>query len=99
MAMDEKALNSLIARAMQRQAPRGYTVRVEYHGAARAGATSPDFVALMPYGLRTIIETEYDAPGHRRRQTPPGLRIQRLYPADEKRAGGGHPQAPGRYGL
>ena len=62
MAMDEKALNSLIARAMQRQAPRGYTVRVEYHGAARAGATSPDFVALMPYGLRTIIETEYDAP-------------------------------------
>ena len=62
MTMDEKALNALIARVMRRQAPPGYTVRVEYHGSARTGAASPDLVVLMPYGLRTIIETEYDAP-------------------------------------
>ena len=62
MAMDEKAINFAIAQALERQAPHGYTVRVEYHGSARTGATSPDLVVLMPYGLRTIIETEYDAP-------------------------------------
>ena len=62
MAMDEKALNAFIAQAMERQAPRGYQVQVEQHGQARLGHTSPDIVVRMPYGLRTIVETEYDAP-------------------------------------
>ena len=62
MAMDEKALNALIAQALERQAPRGYAVQVEQHGQARLGHASPDMVVRMPYGLRTIVETEYDAP-------------------------------------
>ena len=62
MAMDEKALNAFIAQALERQAPRGYQVQVEQHGQARLGNTSPDIVVHMPYGLRTIVETEYDAP-------------------------------------
>ena len=62
MAMDEKAFNFAIALALEKQAPRGYTVQVEQHGQARLGHTSPDLVVRMPYGLRTIVETEYDAP-------------------------------------
>ena len=62
MAMDEKALNGIIAQAMEEQAPRGYIVQAEQHGQARLGHTSPDIVVRMPYGLRTIVETEYDAP-------------------------------------
>ena len=62
MAMDEKALNAFIAQAMERQAPPGYRLQAEQHGQARLGHTSPDIVVRMPYGLRTIIETEYDAP-------------------------------------
>ena len=62
MAMDEKALNACIAQAMERQAPRGYSVQAEQHGQARQGNASPDIVVRMPYGLRTIVETEYGAP-------------------------------------
>ncbi len=62
MAMDEKTLNGFIAQAMERQSPRGYQMQVEQHGQARLGHTSPDIVVQMPYGLRTIVETEYDAP-------------------------------------
>ena len=62
MAMDEKALNAFIAQAMELQAPRGYLVQAEQHGQARYGNTSPDMVVRMPYGLRTIVETEYGAP-------------------------------------
>ena len=62
MAMDEKALNAFIAQTMERRAPRGYTVQAERHGQARRGNTSPDIVVRMPYGLRTIVETEYDSP-------------------------------------
>ena len=62
MAMDEKAINYAIAQALERQAPPGYAVLVEQHGQARLGHTSPDLVVQMPYGLRTIIETEYGAP-------------------------------------
>ena len=62
MAINERTMNGFIAQALERQAPRGYTVHVEQHGQARLGHTSPDLVVEMPYGLRTIIETEYDAP-------------------------------------
>ena len=62
MAMDEKALNGFIAQALERQAPRGYSVLVEQHGQARLDHTSPDIIVQMPYGLRTIVETEYGAP-------------------------------------
>ena len=62
MATDEKAMNAYIAQAMERQAPRQYRVEAERHGRARRGHTSPDIVVYMPYGLRTIIETEYRSP-------------------------------------
>ena len=62
MATDEKALNAYLAQAMERQAPPRYRVAAEQHGRARRGAASPDLVVQMPYGLRTIIETEYRHP-------------------------------------
>ena len=62
MAMNERALNAFIAAAMERQAPPGYKFRPEQSGTARRGSATPDIVAHMPYGLRTIIETEYGAP-------------------------------------
>ena len=62
MAINERTMNGFIAQALERQAPRGYTVQVEQHGQARLGHTSPDLVVQMPYGLRTIVETEYGAP-------------------------------------
>ena len=62
MAMNERALNAFIAAAMERQAPPGYKFRPEQSGTARRGNATPDIVAHMPYGLRTIIETEYGAP-------------------------------------
>lgn len=62
MAMNERALNAFIAAAMQRQAPPGYEFPPEESGTARSGNATPDIVAHMPYGLRTIIETEYGAP-------------------------------------
>ena len=62
MAMNERALNGFIATAMERQAPPGYKFRPEQSGTARRGNATPDIVVEMPYGLRTIIETEYGAP-------------------------------------
>ena len=62
MAMNERALNAFIAAAMERQAPPGYKFRPEESGTARRGGATPDIVVEMPYGLRTIIETEYGAP-------------------------------------
>ncbi len=62
MAMNERALNAFIAEAMERQAPPGYEFPPEESGTARSGNATPDIVAHMPYGLRTIIETEYGAP-------------------------------------
>lgn len=62
MAMNERALNAFIAAAMQRQAPPNYRFAAEQSGTARRGNATPDIVAHMPYGLRTIIETEYGAP-------------------------------------
>ena len=62
MAIDEKAMNGYIAEAMELQSPRGYRVTAERHGQALHGHTSPDIVVDMPYRLRTIIETEYNAP-------------------------------------
>ena len=62
MAMNERTLNGFIAAAMERQAPPGYKFRPEQSGTARRGSATPDIVAHMPYGLRTIIETEYGAP-------------------------------------
>lgn len=62
MAIDEKVMNGYIAEAMELQSPRGYRVTAEQHGQALRGHTSPDIVVDMPYRLRTIIETEYNAP-------------------------------------
>ncbi len=62
MAVDEKAMNAYIAQAMEKQAPPNYLVEAEQHGRARRGHTSPDIIVRMPYGLRTIIETEYRSP-------------------------------------
>ena len=59
---NEKVINTYIARAMQKLAPNGYEVRPEDHGQARKGATVPDIVVRMPYGLKMIIETEYGKP-------------------------------------
>ena len=62
MTIDEKTMNGYIAEAMEKQAPPNWRVDAEVHGQARIGSTSPDIVVNMPYGLRTIVETEYDAP-------------------------------------
>ncbi len=62
MAIDEKAMNGYIAAAMEKQAPPDWRVEAEQHGLARRGSTSPDIVVYMPYGLRTIVETEYRNP-------------------------------------
>ena len=59
---NEKVMNGYIAHAMERQAPRNYQVSAEQHGTAKQGNTSPDIIVRMPYGLRTIIETEYGSP-------------------------------------
>ena len=60
--MNERALNSLIGLAMQRLAPPGYKIAPERNRQGRQTRTTPDLVVRMPYGLRTIIETEYGAP-------------------------------------
>ena len=62
MAIDEKAMNGYIAAAMEKQAPPDWRVEAEQHGLARRGSTTPDIVFYMPYGLRTIVETEYRNP-------------------------------------
>lgn len=59
MPTNEKAMNAYIAEALEAQSPPGYSVNA---GQARLGNTSPDFIMSMPYGLRVIIESEYDAP-------------------------------------
>lgn len=60
--IDEKAMNGFIAEAMELQAPPKWEVGPEQHRQARRGNTTPDIVVRMPYGLRTIIETEYSDP-------------------------------------
>ena len=62
MPTNEKAMNAYIAEALEAQSPPGYSVNAEQTGQARLGNTSPDFIMSMPYGLRVIIESEYDAP-------------------------------------
>ena len=62
MPMNERTLNGFIAAAMSRQAPPNYRFTAEQSGTARSGSATPDIVVEMPYGLRTIIETEYGAP-------------------------------------
>ena len=62
MPMNERTLNGFIAAAMSRQAPPGYEIQPEQSATARRGGATPDIIVEMPYGLRTIIETEYGAP-------------------------------------
>ena len=62
MPINERAMNGFIADAMQDQAPPGYTIDPEMSGQGKQTGTTPDIVVRMPYGLRTIIETEYRAP-------------------------------------
>ena len=42
--------------------PPGYAIAPEKTGRGRQARTAPDIVVDMPYGLRTIIETEYGDP-------------------------------------
>ena len=62
MPMNERTLNGFIAAAIKRQAPPGYEIHPKHSATARSGSATPDIVVEMPYGLRTIIETEYGAP-------------------------------------
>ena len=61
-SIDERVLNGYIAPAMEKQAPPGFRVGPEIRGQARFDNTAPDLVIRMPYDLRMIVETEYDAP-------------------------------------
>ena len=60
--INERALNGFIAAAMERLAQLGYTIAPERTRQGRQTRTTPDLVVRMPYGLRTIIETEYGDP-------------------------------------
>ena len=60
--IDERVLNGYIAQAMEKLAPPHYEVGPEIHGQAAFDNTSPDIVVRMPYNLRMIVETEWDAP-------------------------------------
>ena len=62
MPINERTMNGFIAVAMQRLAPPDYKIAPEKTGQGRQTRTTPDLVVRMPYGLRTIIETEYGAP-------------------------------------
>ena len=62
MAMNERALNAFISEALEEQAPPGFVTEVEQHGAELEGLRVPDIQVMMPYKLRTIIETEYGRP-------------------------------------
>ena len=62
MVMNERALNAHIAEAIEDLAPPNYRVNAEAHGQGRLGAAIPDIVVSMPYGLKTIVETEYGSP-------------------------------------
>ena len=62
MAMNERALNAFIAEALEMQAPPGFQTEVEEHGAELEGLRVPDIQVILPYKLRSIIETEYGRP-------------------------------------
>ena len=62
MPINERTLNGYIALAMQDLAPPNYEVNAEVQGQGRLDATTPDIVVSMPYGLKTIVETEYGSP-------------------------------------
>ena len=62
MAIDERAMNSQIADALEEHAPPGFAVVEEEHGNDLFGDRVPDIQLLLPYGLRAMIETEYGAP-------------------------------------
>ena len=62
MPINERALNAYIAQAMEELAPPNYRVDAELQGQGRLDATTPDIVVSMPYGLKTIVETEYGSP-------------------------------------
>lgn len=62
MAIDERAMNSQIADALEEHAPPGFAVVEEEHGNDLFGDRVPDIQLRLPYGLRAIIETEYGAP-------------------------------------
>lgn len=60
--IDEKTMNGYIAEIMETQAPPKWEVAAERHGTSLSGNKTPDIVVQMPYGLRTIVETEYGDP-------------------------------------
>ena len=62
MAINERAMNIDIARIMEAQAPRNYKVVAEDEGQLLMSRGAPDIVVRMPYGLRTVVETEYGDP-------------------------------------
>ena len=62
MPINERALNAYIAQAMEELAPPNYRVDAELQGQGRLDSTTPDIVVSMPYGLKTIVETEYGSP-------------------------------------
>lgn len=62
MITNERAMNAYIAEAMEELAPLNYRVNAELQGQGRLDATTPDIIVSMPYGLRTIVETEYGSP-------------------------------------
>ena len=99
MAMNERTLNGFIAAAMQRQAPPNYRFTAEQSGTARRGGATPDIVAHMPYGLRTIIETEYGAPAVKDAIARRGYQFNDYNHPDEIRHRAGHPKSAGRIGC
>ena len=62
MITNERAMNAYIAQDMEELAPPNYRVNAELQGQGRLDATTPDIIVSMPYGLRTIVETEYGSP-------------------------------------
>ena len=62
MTMNERGINTLIADALWELAPPNFEFLAEQHGTAKDDKTVPDILVKMPYGLRGIIELEYDLP-------------------------------------
>ena len=62
MPIDERAMNSQIADALEKHAPPGFAVLEEEHGNDLFGDRVPDIQLRLPYKLRAMIETEYGAP-------------------------------------
>ena len=58
---NETAFNGYLANAIRRIAPPGWAVKAEKSGQGKDD-TRPDIVIHLPYGLRSIIETEFGAP-------------------------------------